>query len=194
MSPTRYAGVCAHVRVVSGAPAPPQLRSPSGMANSPSVPIVPSPWDCQKKRCSRRLPAPFRSTLASSDADWQTGVMARGVVPNGRGSVRVHTPKRGPLHLHTREQNLFFGRSRRLPAPIRPTEPSLDPKLMGLPAFHCAKSFAKRSRQSPRAHPGFLGVHHLYKNVFPFFAVRGGCRLHAGQLALHWIQIFPSVA
>ena len=107
MSPARCAGVCAHVGVVGGAPPPPQLRSPSGMANSPSVTESESVWDGRKKRCSRRLPAPFRPTFASSDAAEQTGVMARGVVPNGRGSGRVHTPKRGPRHLHTREQNPF---------------------------------------------------------------------------------------
>ncbi len=107
LSPARCAGVCAHVGVVGGAPPPPQLRSPSGMANSPSVTEMSVPWDGRKKRCSRRLPAPFRPTLASSDAAEQTGVMARGVVPNGRGSGRVHTPKRGPRHLYTREQNLF---------------------------------------------------------------------------------------
>ena len=157
MSPARCAGVCAHVGLVSGAPAPPQLRSPSGMANSASVTESYTPLDGQKKRCSRRLPAPFRPTLASSDADWQTGVMARGVVPNGRGSVRVHTPKRGPHHLYTREQNLFSDAHGGCRLQSGQRNLRWIGFLRGIQAFHCTKSWAKQSRQSPRAHPAFLG-------------------------------------
>ena len=56
--------------------------------------------------------------------------------------------------------------------------------------FHRTKRWAKRSQQPPRAHPAFFWVRHLYKTVFSFFAVHGGCRLHSGQSALRWNHIF----
>ena len=101
-------------------------------------------------------------TPLSKRASWRAALGRTGA------AAAACTPQIGGLTICIPESKLFF----RLFTAAAGSIPANSTFVgtSGRQRFHSAKSWAKRARQPPRAHPGFLGIHHLYKNVFPFRA------------------------
>ena len=125
-------------------------------------------------------------TPLSKRASWRAALCRTGA------AAAAYTPQKGALDICIPGSKIFF-RTLTAAAGSNPANWTFVGTSDHF-RFHCTKSWAKRSRQPPRAHPAFFGVRHLYKTVFSFFAVHGGCRLHSGQAALRWNHIFESFA
>ena len=120
-------------------------------------------------------------TPLSKRASWRAALCRTGA------AAAAYTPRKGGFAICIPGSKIFFGRSRRLPAPIRPTGPSLEPQIT-------IGSIGRRVGRNGAGSRRVRTFSHLYKTVFSFFAVHGGCRLHSGQAALRLNKIFPSVA